>query len=75
MGAAQSRRLAALAREIPEAVVVPQAKRSLLVIYGNENRPTTITGVDNNFFEARDWKLAAGGVGAGPPFSPDVALG
>ncbi len=32
----------------------------MLVIYGNENRPTTITGVDNNFFQARDWKLASG---------------
>jgi putative ABC transport system permease protein len=52
----------AIAREIPEAIVAPQATKSLLAIYGNENRPTTITGVDNNFFEARDWKLAAGRV-------------
>jgi putative ABC transport system permease protein len=52
----------AIAREISEAIVAPQANRSLLVIYGNENRPTTVTGVDNNFFQARDWKLAMGRV-------------
>src|SRR5215475_994340 len=50
----------AIIRDIPDAIVAPQANRSLLVIFGNENRPTTITGVDNNFFEARDWKLATG---------------
>lgn len=50
----------AIAREISDAIIAPQANRPLLVIYGNENRPTTVTGVDNNFFEARDWKLASG---------------
>jgi putative ABC transport system permease protein len=50
----------AIAREIPSAVIAPQATRSLLAIYGNENRPTTVTGVDDYFFQAREWNLAAG---------------
>jgi len=50
----------AIAREIPNAVVAPQAARSMLVIYGNESRPTAVTGIDNHWFEARDWKLNAG---------------
>lgn len=49
-----------LAREIPNALVAPQAARSLLVIYGNESRPTAVTGIDNNWFQVRDWSLGAG---------------
>jgi putative ABC transport system permease protein len=54
--------IAAIAREIPDAVVAPQTTRSLLAIYGNENRPTQVTGIDNYFFEARDWRLSSGRV-------------
>lgn len=50
----------AIVREIPNTVVAPQAARSVLVIYGNESRPTAVTGIDNNWFVARDWKLGAG---------------
>ena len=50
----------AITREVPTAVVAPQAQRPLLVIYGNESRPTIASGVDNNFFEARTWKLSEG---------------
>jgi len=50
----------AIARDIPNAVVAPQAASSVLVIYGNESRPTAVTGIDNNWFEARDWRLSAG---------------
>jgi putative ABC transport system permease protein len=49
-----------IARDVADAIVAPQASRSLLAIYGNENRPTQVTGVDNNFFEAREWNLSAG---------------
>lgn len=55
----------ALAREFPSVVFAPQAARPGLVVYANENRPTTITGVDHSFFEARDWRLSHG-----RPFSP-----
>ena len=42
------------------AAVAPQSSRPLLAVYGNENRPTTVTGIDNDFFEVRDWKPATG---------------
>ncbi len=50
----------AIAREIPNATVAPQSQRPVLAIYGNESRPTIVAGVDNNFFDAREWKLSAG---------------
>jgi DNA-directed RNA polymerase specialized sigma24 family protein len=34
----------------------------MLAVYGNENRSTTVSGVDNDFFEARDWGLGIGRV-------------
>ncbi len=50
----------AIARDVPNAVVAPQAASSVLVIYGNESRPVGVTGIDNQWFVARDWKLSAG---------------
>jgi putative ABC transport system permease protein len=42
------------------ALVSPSASRRLLVVYGNENWPTTVTGTDNTYLDIRDWPLAAG---------------
>ncbi|MBI4659308.1 MAG: ABC transporter permease [Verrucomicrobia bacterium] len=51
----------AIVEEIADvAVVAPLATRPLLAVYGNENRTTTVTGIDNNFFEVRDWRLSMG---------------
>jgi putative ABC transport system permease protein len=36
------------------------ASQPTQVIYGNENWSTSVTGTDNDYFEARDWSVAAG---------------
>ncbi len=40
--------------------VAPVAQKSVTAIYGSESRNTTLTGTDNGFFVARDWRLTAG---------------
>ena len=40
--------------------VAPVASQPTQVIYGNENWSTSVTGTDNDYFEARDWSVASG---------------
>jgi putative ABC transport system permease protein len=40
--------------------VAPSSTRSRQVIYSNLNRITSVSGVDNEFFKARDWALVDG---------------
>jgi putative ABC transport system permease protein len=40
--------------------VAPASTRTSQVIYSNHNRTTAVSGIDNGFFNARDWSLAAG---------------
>lgn len=50
----------AIARDVPNATVAPQAASSVLVIHGNESRPTAVTGIDNQWFKAREWNPGSG---------------
>ncbi len=51
----------ALAREIPQLVAVaPMAPRTMMVVYGNANWSTQVTGSTNDFFTARNWKTRSG---------------
>jgi putative ABC transport system permease protein len=51
----------AIRREIPLlAAVAPIASGSTAAIYGNVNWSTTVTGTDNNYFTAKDWKIENG---------------
>jgi putative ABC transport system permease protein len=53
--------VAAIEREISGvAGVAPQAAKGMLVVYGNENWTTTITGSDNRYFEVGNWQLQQG---------------
>ncbi len=40
--------------------VTPVAQKSVTVIYGTENRVTTATGTDDDFFISQDWPLTRG---------------
>jgi putative ABC transport system permease protein len=40
--------------------VAPVAQKSVTVVYATENRITTVTGTDNNYFVTQDWLLKAG---------------
>jgi putative ABC transport system permease protein len=40
--------------------VAPVAQRAEIVVAGNQNHSTQITGTDNNYFEVRDWPPVAG---------------
>ena len=40
--------------------VAPTSAQAVTAIFGNTNWSTTVTGVDNNYFKARDWHLADG---------------
>jgi len=42
--------------------VAPVAQRAEIVVAGNQNHPTQITGTDNAYFDVRDWPLATGRV-------------
>ncbi len=42
------------------AAVAPTATQGTVAIYGNTNWPTTVTGIDNNYFTVRDWQIASG---------------
>ncbi len=50
-----------LARDVPEVqVAAPTIRTGAQVVYGNSNWGTTIYGATADYFEARDWPLAAG---------------
>lgn len=40
--------------------VAPMSAVNAQVVYGNKNRPSQITGTDNEFLEARDWPVEKG---------------
>ena len=42
------------------AAVAPVSSRQVQVVFGSENWSTTVTGTDNDYFEARSWSLASG---------------
>ncbi len=51
----------AVEREIAGvAAVAPQASQAMVVVYGNDNWSTNITGSDNRFFEVGNWQLQQG---------------
>jgi putative ABC transport system permease protein len=51
----------AIRQEIADLrAVAPVASQPTQVIYGNENWSTSVTGTDNDYFEARDWSVASG---------------
>ncbi|MFN0163245.1 MAG: ABC transporter permease [Burkholderiales bacterium] len=60
----------AIVREVPEVQVAAATMRgSGQAIFGNSNWFTTFHGVNNDFFEARDWPLAIGRDFEGPEMS------
>jgi len=50
----------ALQEQLAGATLAPSAGSRQVVVYGNANWPTTVTGTDNNFFDVRDWDIAQG---------------
>ncbi|MFP3929060.1 MAG: ABC transporter permease [Desulfobacteraceae bacterium] len=42
------------------AAVAPSANAASQVIFGNQNRSTSVTGTTNDFLKARNWSLASG---------------
>ena len=49
------------ARDVPGiAAVSPSSSQAMVVVYGNLNWSTSITGTDNNYFDVRNITLAAG---------------
>ncbi|MBL7650073.1 MAG: ABC transporter permease, partial [Candidatus Hydrogenedentes bacterium] len=60
----------AIVREVPEVQVAAATMRgSGQAIFGNSNWFTTFHGINNDFFEARDWPLAVGRDFEGPEMS------
>jgi len=56
-----ARDIAALRTELRRVqAVAPVAQKSVTAIYGSESRNTILTGTDNGYFVARDWRLTAG---------------
>ena len=52
---------AAIVREVPEVqVAAPSMRGSGQVIFGNSNWFTTFYGINNDYFEAREWPLVTG---------------
>jgi putative ABC transport system permease protein len=54
--------VAAINREIPEALAAPALRGSAQVIWGNSNWSTQIYGVTPEYLDVRQWPLAAGRV-------------
>jgi putative ABC transport system permease protein len=54
--------VAAINREIPEALAAPALRGSAQVIWGNTNWSTVIFGVTPEYLDVRQWALAAGRV-------------
>jgi putative ABC transport system permease protein len=52
--------VAAINREIPEALAAPALRGSAQVIWGNTNWSTQIFGVTPEYLDVRQWPLAAG---------------
>jgi putative ABC transport system permease protein len=51
----------AIEREVPSVQVsAPLLRGSAQIIYGGANWATSAFGIENNFFEARDWELESG---------------
>ncbi len=51
----------AIKREVPGLeAVAPMSAVTAQVIYGNKNRPSSVTGTTNDFLAARDWDLEKG---------------
>lgn len=51
----------AIAQDLPGvAAVSPSATQAIVVVYGNLNWSTSITGTDNNYFTVRNAELSAG---------------
>ncbi|TPV92421.1 MAG: FtsX-like permease family protein [Myxococcales bacterium FL481] len=50
----------ALKRDILGVHVAPVTSQRALLVYGNANYATTVTGTDNGFFLTRDWELSQG---------------
>ncbi|MFO7603403.1 MAG: ABC transporter permease [Gammaproteobacteria bacterium] len=51
----------AMANDLPGvAAVSPTATRNMVVVYGNLNWSTSVTGTDNHYFDVRNTRLAAG---------------
>jgi putative ABC transport system permease protein len=41
-------------------VVAPTSQKTVMVVYGSENRSTPVTGTDNGYFITHAWQLTAG---------------
>jgi putative ABC transport system permease protein len=54
--------VAAINREIPDAIAAPALRGSAQVIWGNANWSTVIYGVTPEYLQVRQWPLAAGRV-------------
>jgi len=52
----------AIEREIEGVRVAALSTRSAVVVAGNRNHPTQVSGTDNNYFAVRDWPVIAGRV-------------
>ena len=52
--------VAAINREIPEALAAPALRGSAQIIWGNSNWSTQIYGVTPEYLDVRQWPLAAG---------------
>ena len=52
---------AAITREIPEALAAPALRGTAQLVWGNQNWSTVIFGVTPDYFEVRQWTIAAGG--------------
>ncbi len=50
----------ALERSIDSVDIAPASQAKALLVFGNANYPTTVTGTTNGFFEARDWPVQTG---------------
>lgn len=50
----------AIERDVDGVYVAPAARGSALLVYGNTNYATTVTGTTNAFFDTRDWGVSEG---------------
>ncbi len=52
--------VAAIKRGIPGVMAAPAISHGALLMYGSTARAGSIVGTDNDYFEVRSWKIAAG---------------